>query len=158
MGRSMTLEASIALGVVTEYCKEQTGKSNCWYNRKREYFVEWSSRTQSDNGVYGAIYCILNNLSHYVGTFRIDGLGRIVKGPKQFKELNFHKLIINGYPTQLWRGRLNPTYDEFVSDLMDMRSEIVKMDHKYFMSYGVLYNKDNEQMWDWSAPSFEVIK
>jgi hypothetical protein len=60
--------------------------SNRFFANGNLYFYEVTRRDQRDLGVAGAIYlCLPDNYARKVGTFRIDGKGRVVRGPKLFR-------------------------------------------------------------------------
>jgi len=65
--------------------------SNFFYANGKRYFYEISRRDQPDGGIAGTINLIWTDAEgkdwcRKVGTFRIDGKGRVVRGPKLFRE------------------------------------------------------------------------
>jgi len=61
--------------------------SNVFYTNGKRYFYEISRRDQPDGGIAGAIFLSPPDVDwcRKVGTFRIDGAGRVVRGPALFK-------------------------------------------------------------------------
>jgi hypothetical protein len=92
MGWLCTTAAARTMEVIAAACaasRKQHGEqqtSNVFFANRQRYFYEISRRDQSDGGIAGTIYlCLGEDHCRKVSTFRIDGAGRVVRGPALFK-------------------------------------------------------------------------
>ncbi len=91
MGWSYRSDAGRTMDAIEAACKqtrEPHGEtcSNTFFVGGKRYFYETSRRDQVDGGIAGTIYrCLPNEMCRRVGTFRISGDGRVVRGPKLFR-------------------------------------------------------------------------
>jgi hypothetical protein len=90
VGWSCTARAHEALEKIRAACK-QTQKddpsSNAFHIGGKRYFYEVTRRDQPDGGVSGTLWlCVGEHHAWKVGTFRIDGQGEVVRGPKLFRD------------------------------------------------------------------------
>ena len=94
MGFSYAKKAGDTLSIIEEIGLKQTGLGNGFKDADgQEFFFEVTRRDRNDNGLAGSIHRMLpNNMARKAGTFLIDRDGRIVRGPKIWKE---------------WAGRLD---------------------------------------------------
>jgi hypothetical protein len=93
MGWSCTVKASDAMDKIQAACREtqtetkENRPSNVYHANGERYFFEATRRDQPDGGVSGSIHlCIGETLCRKVATFRIDGQGNVVRGPKLFRD------------------------------------------------------------------------
>lgn len=104
MGWSCNRDAALTMDAMTALCIKQTGSSNKFNANGSEYFFQ-TGREQSDGAICGTIYRYLSD-GVYVrksGGFRIEGDGKISRGPKIFKSLVILHVEFNGM-RELWRG------------------------------------------------------
>lgn len=68
--------------------REGTGERshNVFYCGGRRYFFEVTRRDQVDGGITGAIFLTEGDMARKVGSFKIDGRGRLIRGPKLFRD------------------------------------------------------------------------
>jgi hypothetical protein len=91
MGWSSSQAASRTMDAIEQACRKQQAalgnpSSNVFFVGDRRYFYEVTRRDQPDGGICGSIQlCVGEGYARQVGTFRIDGQGRIVRGPAFFK-------------------------------------------------------------------------
>ena len=67
-----------------EHCTD--GSSNVYSHRGGRYFFEVTRRDQPDGGIRGTIHRFVgNSRARKVGTFAIDGQGKVLRGPSIMK-------------------------------------------------------------------------
>lgn len=82
MGWSCSARAGRVLDRVVEFCKLYNKTSNTWTACGITYFFEESRRTHADGAITGTVYRNLNTgFCRKVGSFRIDGDGKIIRFP-----------------------------------------------------------------------------
>lgn len=95
MGFSYTYDAGRTMGGIEESCKatrpEGEHSSNVFFANGRRYFYEITRRDQKDGGIIGEIHLTWTDEDgkewcREVGTFKIDGKGRVVRGPALFRQ------------------------------------------------------------------------
>ncbi len=94
MGFSYTFAAGVTMTKIERACmasrhgKEDEKISNVFHANGRSYFYELRRRDRADGGLGGEIRLYLPDGVHVrkVGTFRIDGKGRVVRGPALFRD------------------------------------------------------------------------
>lgn len=104
MGWSCNQDAAFTMDAMSALCIEQTGSSNKFRANGNEYFFE-TGREQRDGAICGTIYRYLPDGTHVrkSGGFRIEGNGKISRGPAIFKKLKILFVEFNGL-RELWRG------------------------------------------------------
>ena len=94
MGYSYTYAASAAMDRIERACKasreqrsDDDGASNTFFANGKRYFYELRRRDRPDGGLGGEIWVTLPDGVHCrkVGTFVIDGRGRVLRGPALFR-------------------------------------------------------------------------
>ncbi len=90
VGYSYSAAASRTMDKIEAACRATRpgeASSNAYFVNGRRYFFEVVRRDQPDGGLRGAIWlCIGETHARRVGYFRINGNGRVERGPKLFKE------------------------------------------------------------------------
>lgn len=95
MGWSYTAVAGRTLERIENACRASrkgSGEtsSNVYFIGGKCYFYEVTRCDQTDGGIVGTINLSWDNeqgsWAREVGTFRIDGKGKVVRGPKLFKD------------------------------------------------------------------------
>ncbi|MBY0525576.1 MAG: hypothetical protein K2R98_19380 [Gemmataceae bacterium] len=62
--------------------------SNAFRVGSKSYFYEVNRQTHVDGSITGTIHLdVGHNMARQVGTFKIDGQGNVVRGPKFWKSL-----------------------------------------------------------------------
>lgn len=101
MGWSCTRDASLMLTLIQLKCNQQTGFSNTFCSQGKKYFFEKGVES-SDGSITGSIWKMLeNDKARKSNSFKIEHDGRIVRGPKFFKDIELLKVDIDGY-TNVW--------------------------------------------------------
>jgi len=94
MGFSYTYEAGRTMGGIERACAasrpDGETSSNVFFTNGRRYFYEITRRDQDDGGLRGEIHLTWTDEQgqewcRRVGDFRIDGRGRVVRGPALFR-------------------------------------------------------------------------
>lgn len=95
MGYSYTELAGRVMDAVEAACREsRRGKgeeqsSNVFYSGDKHYFFEVTRKDRKDGGVGGTIHLAWDDdkgsWARQVGTFAIDGSGKLLRGPALFK-------------------------------------------------------------------------
>ena len=88
MGWSYASAAGKMFDKMTAKCIESTGSQNTWTEKGgTKYFWEASRTEHVDGSITGTIYKFVDE-SHIVksGSFKIDGDGEMIRGPKFLKE------------------------------------------------------------------------
>jgi hypothetical protein len=87
-----TASAYLAMEAIEYACREsRKGTSetdqNVFFANGKRYFYELSRKDMADGGIAGTVYESLPDTGcRKAGSFRIDGSGNVVRGPKLFKE------------------------------------------------------------------------
>lgn len=70
------------LGYIEGVCKGSSGKKSSWYRDGRLFFMEWPELGTDDSDVLtGDVYEKVGASSRFVGTYKIDKDGNIIKFP-----------------------------------------------------------------------------
>ena len=88
MGWSCRADASAVLNRITTGCVARSKSQNVWIEGGRAWMFELSRVEHDDGAITGSIHEFTDlGLSHArrVGGFRIEGDGRIARGPGWFK-------------------------------------------------------------------------
>ena len=95
MGWSCRKDASDALKPLDAFCRTTTGCSNTWkLANGREFFYEIGRREHDDGAITGTVIELGSptggadgaRSGHTVGSFRVDGDGKVVRCPAPFRE------------------------------------------------------------------------
>ena len=87
MGWCCTSEAAKTEQKWSEGCHKTTGSSNTFTNGKDRYFYEVTRKSHADGAITGTIYrCIGEDHARKVGSFRIEGNGKIARAPQTLKQ------------------------------------------------------------------------
>lgn len=94
MGYSYSAAAGDKMDGIEDACKQtrppEVTSSNVFFANGKSYFYEITRKTQKDAGIAGSIALRWTGEDgkewcRKIGTFRIDGNGNCVRGPKLFK-------------------------------------------------------------------------
>ena len=88
MGWSCRADASKTLEAIEDACFKQSGASNVFSTSDGKYFFELSQKEYDDGAITGAIHKWIpgTTLVQKNGSFRIEGNGRVSRGPKFLKD------------------------------------------------------------------------
>ncbi len=121
MGWSCRKDALDALKPLQDFCAATTGCSNTWkLANGREYFYEISHKEHDDGAITGSVVELGPPTGapdgarpgYKVGSFRVDGDGKIARAPAVFKAaLNGGKL-----PARVRQSRRGKRVDALVSE------------------------------------------
>lgn len=107
MGYSCLRRAAWAMDAITDKCIAQTNSSNTFEANGESYFIE-RGREQNDGAMTGTVYRNLpNGYSRKSASFRIDDVGRVVRGPKFMRDCPLYILYLDGCEAD--RFALEPT-------------------------------------------------
>ena len=92
MGWSCSKAANDVLRSWTQACVLETGSQNTFLSGGKKYFYELSRVEHDDGAITGTIQRVVRELTdgrswcRRTDSFRIDGGGRVVRGPKSLKD------------------------------------------------------------------------
>jgi hypothetical protein len=94
MGWCYAADAGRTLERVEAACRATRGEgetsSNVFRANGKRYFYQVTHRSQADGGICGTVWLTWEDedgeWARQVSSFRIDGRGRVVRGPKLFKD------------------------------------------------------------------------
>lgn len=87
MGWSCSSEAAKTRDRWTELCLSQTNQQNVFESNGDRYFFETSNVEHADGAITGEIWKFVGeDKARKTGTFRIDGYGKVIRGPKVLKD------------------------------------------------------------------------
>jgi hypothetical protein len=150
---------------MSDLCVKQTGSSNKYEANGNEYFFETSRTEHGDGAITGQIWKYLKDGSGRVtksGSFRIEGDGKISRGPAIFKKMTILHVEFNGI-RELWRGGevTEENLNQYVADWQKSykpggcNEHIGYGDKQRFPIVGIT-DLEGKLLLTWKAPSFVV--
>ena len=83
MGWSCAKAAAETMDSWVDACVKQTGSQNVFAANGKRYFWEVSNREYRDGAITGTVFAFVGESeARQVGSFRIDGDGKVVRAPK----------------------------------------------------------------------------
>ena len=79
MGWSCSKRAGDTLDIISDVCFHYFAVQNMFYFNGKEHFWEVSNREYDDGAITGGVYVEFGRYYKRVGSFRIDGMGEIVR-------------------------------------------------------------------------------
>jgi hypothetical protein len=86
MGWSLSAAAGRTLEQWTAVCAEHTGTSNTFVYKGREYFFEIDRDEYETGAVTGKVYAMRAPGCSGIGSFKIEGSGKLSRGPAALKQ------------------------------------------------------------------------
>ena len=162
MGWSCNRDAGLTLEAITVLCIESTGLQNVYMVGSKKYMLE-VGREQGDGAICATVYKYDDNdRVKRSGSLRIEGDGKVSRGPAIFKKLEVLFFEVNGH-RERWRGR-EVTQANIDAEVIDWRkqwepdgcnSHIGVSDKSRFPT-AVVKDRDGNILGEYKTPMFLV--
>lgn len=172
MGWSCNRDAGIMLDIITEACLADTGVSNVYRSKGKKYMIETSNKEHRDGAITGKVWRFDGPDSmgtiKPAGSFRIEGNGRVSRGPSFMREQQWLALEIDGRLHGAWieHKQGKPSEDALWTQVHEFGKSFEKggvnfhiseaRGHIAYPTKARIVNIDGETVVEWKAPAFQV--